>query len=53
MLVMYPIRFDRAKPRSERKSENEINRLYKQKFNNSALLQALSRRRTAWRIAIH
>lgn len=42
MLVMYPIRFDRAKLRSERKCENEINRKYKQKFNNSALLQALA-----------
>ena len=42
MLWSYPIRFDRANFRSERKSENEINRKYKQKFNNSTLLQALA-----------
>lgn len=42
MLVMYPIRFDRAKLRSERKCENEINRKYKQKFNNRPLLQTQS-----------
>ena len=42
MLWSYPIRFERAKLRSERKFENEINRKHKQKFNNCALLQTQS-----------